>query len=60
RNMQLMDLRSPRIPKPEGLKVDKGELDTKGFEAFCEEWMFKSILASIDDWLEPFVAKIDA
>lgn len=53
RNLMLMDLRSSLTPKPVNLTVDPGAFDAAGFEEFCRELMFQSILTS-DDWTEPF------
>lgn len=56
RNMMLMDLNSPAIPKPEGLKISAGKFDLDGFAALCEELMFKSILTDVEKWAAPFAA----
>ncbi len=54
RNMKLMDLASPEIPAPLGLKVEKGGLNTDQFAGLCEELMFKSIMSNLNSWCEPF------
>lgn len=53
-NMDLMDLNSPKIPRPVDLRLQKGELNVSAFHDFCEKWHFKSILKDIDGWCEPF------
>ncbi|MCH8476057.1 MAG: hypothetical protein LAT55_12620 [Opitutales bacterium] len=55
RNMMLMDLSSPDIPKPIGLQLTKKPMDTEAFTTLCEELSFQSFLTDIDGWLEPFV-----
>jgi 5'-3' exonuclease len=53
RNLLLMDLNHPHIPKPIDLRVNKTELDPDAFYGFCEEFLFNSILTS-EDWHQPF------
>lgn len=55
RNIRLMNLNSKVIPMPHDLRITKTEIDPDGFRAFCEKWVFKSILSQ-DNWLEPFYA----
>lgn len=59
RNMQLMDLNSPLIPKPDGMKVIAGSLSIGAFTALCEELHFKSILTDVDGWCEPFAGRTE-
>ena len=54
RNKMLMDLESPKIPAANGLTLTSPTFDRDGFETFCREWMFDSILTSFDTWVEPF------
>lgn len=54
RNMKLMDLASPDIPAPLGLKVDQGALNVDEFAGFCEELIFNSIISDLNNWCEPF------
>lgn len=54
RNMMLMDLHSPQIPKPLDLTITKGNLDQDAFAAFCREMVFKSILDDVPGFVEPF------
>lgn len=54
RNMKLMDLASPEIPAPLGLKVEKSTLDADAFAEFCEELIFRSITSDLNNWCEPF------
>ncbi len=57
RNIDLMDLRSPLIPKPERLTRTVQKLDIPAFREVCEELAFHSILKDMDAWLEPFQPK---
>jgi 5'-3' exonuclease len=54
RNLKLMDLASPEIPAPLGLKVEKGGLSLDDFAALCEELLFNSIISDLQNWCEPF------
>jgi len=54
RNMEIMDLRSPAIPKPTKLHKTAKPLDEEGFTEFCAELAFHSILRELDKWLTPF------
>lgn len=54
RNLKLMDLSSPEIPAPLGLKVEKGELALDDFAGLCEELIFHSIVSNLNNWCEPF------
>lgn len=56
RNMMLMDLNHPQIPKAEETELLHSDLNYSEFRVFCEEYMFRSILREYDDWLEPFKA----
>jgi len=54
RNMKLMDLASPEIPAPLGLKIEKGALNIDAFAGLCEELAFNSIISNLNAWTEPF------
>lgn len=54
RNMMLMDLNSPLVPKPVDLTVTKGAFDRERFKALCRELSFKSILTDFDGWTAAF------
>jgi DNA polymerase-1 len=55
RNMNLMDLTRPMFrPAPINLKHRKQALDRTGFEAFCAEYQFLSILKDMDEFLKPY------
>lgn len=54
RNLKLMDLASPEIPAPLGLKVEKGALSIDDFAGLCEELIFRSIMSDLNNWCEPF------
>ena len=54
RNAMLMDLNSPAIPEPNGLKIVHKPFDEEGFHRFCSDWMFQSILTDFEGWCEPF------
>lgn len=54
RNLKLMDLASPNIPAPLGLKVEKGALALDDFAGLCEELIFNSIISNLNTWCEPF------
>jgi 5'-3' exonuclease len=53
RNLELMDLNHPKIPKPQDLRIDVGAADRAAFDAFCEDHGFKSILSD-RTFFEPF------
>lgn len=52
RNMDLMDLRTPKRPEMVKPIVTKSKLDADGFRSFCRELQFRSLMN--DDFLEPF------
>lgn len=54
RNLQLMDLAHPDIPKPTGLIVDNKPRDAEAFEDFCGEFAFMSMRKDMPGWLAPF------
>ena len=54
RNMRLMDLRSPHIPRPVDLRITKADLDLGSFEKFCRVLCFQSMLQDLAGWCEPF------
>lgn len=54
RNLRLMDLSGAHMPKPYGLKLDKGSFDKDAFAELCGEFAFKSILTDFNTWIEPF------
>ncbi|OAB55683.1 hypothetical protein AY600_02065 [Phormidium willei BDU 130791] len=55
-NFRLMCLLSPETfgPKPEKLTRQQQPFDAEGFEDFCAELAFNSILKSFNDWTAPF------
>lgn len=53
-NMRMMNLLGNDIPKPEGLKIVKGNLDINLLKAVCERHGFLSILRAADQWVENF------
>lgn len=57
RNMMLMDLNHPAIPAARETELIREPLDYDAFKAFCEEFMFNSILRDLDNWIEPFTDK---
>ena len=57
RNMRLMDLASPSIPKPEGLRVMTDPPDLAKFEKFCKSLCFQSILTDVPGWAQPFTQR---
>ena len=59
RNMNLMDLNSPNIPKPENLTITKGELNLAQFEKFCRALCFQSMLTDLKGWCEPFETPLE-
>lgn len=50
-NLELVDLRTPVRPAPEGMSLDKGAPDRERFKEFCDELLFQSITQNLDDWL---------
>lgn len=56
RNLQLMDLRTPKRPKPEGLYVERGHPSAAGFRTYCDRLLFQSISQNLDVWLSVFPA----
>lgn len=52
---QLMDLGDPTIPKPTNVRLSHTPLDRAGFEKFCAEHAFHSTLATMDNFLRPFI-----
>jgi 5'-3' exonuclease len=60
RNLSLMDLNHPAVPKPIDLVHVKGEFSPDKFAGLCREFSFKSILNDLDDWLEPFTSERSA
>lgn len=55
RNMELMDLSSPKIPEAQNIQLTHKPIDASAFEAFCEELNFQSFLTDLNGWMEPFV-----
>lgn len=55
RNMLLMDLRHPKIPKPKNLKTEHRPIDTKKAYAMCNALGMKSITSRFNDWVDPFI-----
>lgn len=60
RNKILMDLESSQIPKPYDLMLTKPTFNHEGFQEFCQDWMFQSILTSFNKWVEPFKDSVNA
>jgi DNA polymerase-1 len=59
RNMNLMDLTRPKNrPAPINLKHRKRAPDLQGFEAFCADHQFLSILKDMDEFVKPYVRTI--
>lgn len=56
RNIDLVDLRTPRRPIPLNLQIDHGEPDATKFQRFCEILLFNSITKNLSDWLAVFPA----
>lgn len=54
RNMRLMDLRSPLIPKPIDLRITSADLNILAFDQFCRILCFQSFLTDLPGWCEPF------
>ncbi|NIH77466.1 5'-3' exonuclease [Ochrobactrum sp. P20RRXII] len=54
RNLKLVDLNTSARPKPEGLLNIAAPISIEGFQAFCEEFLFNTILKDIHAWLAPF------
>jgi 5'-3' exonuclease len=57
RNMRLMDLSSPYIPKPVDLRVWSKGYDRDKFQSFCRTLCFQSMLTDLDGWLSPFISR---
>jgi len=53
-NQTLVDLNHPAIPKPVGLKMVEQPIDLDGFQTFCAEFGFSSILDRFDYFTSPF------
>lgn len=56
RNMELVDLRSPKRPEPANLTLTRGQPDATLFEGMCRKLMFYSITKNLDTWLPAFAA----
>ena len=55
RNIKLMDLTRPEnLPRPENMKVEKGEFDIEAFSTVCKELGFHSILNDLQNFTQPF------
>lgn len=54
RNMKLVNLSSEEKPKPVNHKIIRGKYDADGFRNFCEDHLFKSIIAKFDGWTTVF------
>lgn len=55
RNLEIMDLNHPNVPKPERMNLVKGALSTDSVIELFEELAFNSILKDFDEWISPFV-----
>jgi 5'-3' exonuclease len=56
RNLRLMDLNHPDVPKPVRPKLIQPEFNVEAFTEFCEELLFNSITSDVDTFMEPFYA----
>lgn len=52
RNQKLMSLLN--VQKPTSLRVVREPLNEEGFQEFCYEFAFQSILRKYDEWITPF------
>jgi DNA polymerase-1 len=57
RNMQLMDLRTPRPGISQGLCVRQRPLDRDGFQTLCARLNFASVTKAFDSWMLPFAQR---
>ena len=54
RNLRLMDLCHPDIPKPVRPRVIEPAFSIEAFTGLCEELLFNQMLADVDAWMAPF------
>lgn len=54
RNLQIMQLISPRTPPRADIKFDPGKLDEKAFLEFCQDHSFLSIQKDFEGFIAPF------
>lgn len=54
RNMRLMDLNCPRIPKPVNMRMLPSRFSKEAFHKFCRTMMFGSILRNFDEFCASF------
>ena len=59
RNLDLMDLQSPKIPKPIALTPEPGKYDIEAFRVFCEKLMFRSLLTDLETFCQPFAKVVN-
>ena len=52
--LELMDLGHPSIPTPTNMRLTHAPLDRPGFEQFCGEHGFHSLLQMMDRFIKPF------
>lgn len=53
--LEMMDLDHPSIPAPRQMRVTHAPLDRAGFEKFCMEHAFHSVLQDMDRFIQPFI-----
>ncbi|MGE8141822.1 hypothetical protein ACQKOE_07590 [Novosphingobium sp. NPDC080210] len=53
--LELMDLAHPSIPAPKQMRLTHAPLNRAGFEQFCGEHAFHSVLKDMDRFLQPFI-----
>ena len=53
--LKMMDLGHPEIPAPVNIRGTKAKVDVIGFQKFCAEFGFTSILRDVDNFLSPFI-----
>lgn len=56
RNLELVDLRTPRRPEPINLRIKKGSPNAAQLRAFFERLLFNSIVQDFDNWISIFPA----
>ncbi len=54
RNMELVDLRTPKRPAPINLRIKQGEPDLAAVRTVFERLLFNSLLVNLEEWLSVF------
>lgn len=54
RNMKLVNLSSVDKPAAKNHKIIRGEFNAEGFKSYCEDRLFRSIIAKFDGWTSVF------